>query len=105
MDNKVTDNPELSRFELTIPGSDDPALAFYRLDPDQHITLIHTEVPEALSGQGIGSRLAQGVFDLIRASGRKVVPQCPFMRAWLDRHPAYADLAVPSQASRSEGQS
>jgi hypothetical protein len=56
------------------------------------ILLVHTEVPPRFSGQGIGSRLAQGVFDAVRASGRKVVAQCPFMAAYAGRHPEYADL-------------
>lgn len=91
---EVVDQPARHRFELAIEGADEPAAAYYRLSGDD-IVLTHTEVPSAQSGKGIGSRLARGVFDRIRASGRKVVPRCPFMRAWLDRHPEYADLVAP----------
>jgi uncharacterized protein len=85
----VVDCPDRSRFELPVAGT--VALAYYRLDGDC-ITLTHTEVPEHLAGQGIGSRLAKGVFEAVRASGRKAVASCPFMAAYADRHREYAAL-------------
>ena len=91
MDSDVIDNPAQHRFELPIEGSDEVAAACYRLDGDR-IVLTHTEVPPAAAGRGIGTRLAKGTFDLIRASGRKIVPRCPFMGAFAARHPEYADL-------------
>jgi predicted GNAT family acetyltransferase len=91
MDNSVTDNPAAHRFEMAI--GDAIAAAYYRLEDDK-VVLIHTEVPQELSGQGIGSRLADGVFRLIRASGRNVVVRCPFMAKWASRHPEVADLVV-----------
>ena len=66
MQNKVIDNPEEHRFELALEG-DDIAAAYYRIDENGRVVLTHTEVPYEYSGQGIGTRLAQGVFDLIRA--------------------------------------
>lgn len=89
MDNAVVDRPDQNRFELAI--GDELALAYYRIEGD-HIVLTHTEVPQALSGQGVGSRLAKGVFEQIRASGRKLVPRCSFMAGWVSRHPEYNDL-------------
>ncbi|HEY7386036.1 MAG TPA: GNAT family N-acetyltransferase [Beijerinckiaceae bacterium] len=89
MQAKVIDRPDRSRFELSL--EDDVAVAYYRVEGGR-ILLVHTEVPPRFSGQGIGSRLAQGVFDAVRASGRKVVAQCPFMAAYAGRHPEYADL-------------
>lgn len=86
---EVIDRPDKSRFELPVAGA--LALAYYRLDGER-MTLTHTEVPEHLSGQGIGSRLAKGVFDAIRESRRKAVAQCPFMAAYAQRHPEYAAL-------------
>ena len=41
-----------------------------------------------------GSRLAKGVFEQIRASGRKVVPRCSFMAGWVSRHPEYDDIVA-----------
>ncbi len=86
---EVVDNPGQSRFELSLPEG--MAVAAYRRDGDR-IVLIHTEVPQALSGQGVGSRLARGVFELIRAGGYKVVLRCSFMQAWSARHPEYDDI-------------
>lgn len=87
----VIDNPGKHRFELAL--GDALAIAEYRVE-DGKLVLTHTEVPEELSGQGVGSKLAKGVFEAIRASGRKVVPRCPFMAAFVDRHPEYADLTA-----------
>lgn len=89
MDGIVTDRPDLNRFELAVDGG--LALAYYRLDANR-VVLTHTEVPQELSGQGIGSRLAKGTFDLIRASGRKIVLRCSFMAGWASRHPEYDDI-------------
>jgi uncharacterized protein len=91
MESSVRDNPAHNRFEL--PIGDALATAYYQVEGDR-IVLTHTEVPQALSGQGIGSKLAGGVFELIRESGRKAVTKCPFMAAWARRHPEVADLVV-----------
>jgi predicted GNAT family acetyltransferase len=56
--------------------------------------LTHTEAPEQFSGQGHGSKLAAGVFRLIRESGRRVAIQCPFMAGWASRHPEVKDFIV-----------
>lgn len=89
---EVRDNPAEHRFELAIDGSDEIAAAYYRIDEHDRIVLTHTIVPQAFSGQGIGSRLARGVFDAIRAGRRKAVLRCPFMSAFYARHPDYADI-------------
>jgi uncharacterized protein len=89
MDNSVTENLAAHRFEMAV--GDSIAAAYYRLE-DGKVVLTHTEVPQELSGQGIGSRLADGVFRLIRASRRKAVVRCSFMAGWVNRHPEVADL-------------
>lgn len=89
----VTDNPAKHRFELRIDDSGgEIAAAYYQIEDDRLI-LTHTEVPQQFSGQGIGSQLARGVFDTIRASGRKAVLRCPFMAAYYARHREYSDIA------------
>jgi len=85
----VHDNPALSRFELEAGGH--TAVAYYRLEPGV-ITFTHTEVPPALSGQGIGSRLARGALDNVRARGLKVVAKCEFMGGYIAKHPEQSDL-------------
>ena len=89
MDAEVVDNPERSRFELPVGGA--VAFAEYR-DEDGRVLLLHTEVPQELSGQGVGSRLAKGVFEALRGRGARVVAECPFMAAYAGRHPEYAGL-------------
>jgi uncharacterized protein len=53
---------------------------------------MHTEVPPALNGKGIGSALARGLLDIARAEDMKIVPLCPFVAAYITKHPEYADL-------------
>ena len=86
----VHDNRGESRFELTIDG--ETAVAAYERDGDT-IVFTHTVVPAALRGQGIGSRLIGGALAQVRGEGPKVVPQCPFVAAYLDKHPDAANLA------------
>ncbi len=90
----VEDNSSEHRFELSIEGSQEVAAAHYRVDGDR-IVLTHTIVPERFAGQGLGSKLAHGTFETIRASGRKAVLLCPFMAAYYARHPEYADIVAP----------
>lgn len=85
----VVEKPEQNRFELALDGG--TALVAYRADGNR-LVLIHTEVPEEFSGQGVGSRLARGVFELIRASGRKAVVRCEFLKGWVAKHPEYDDI-------------
>ncbi len=87
--NGVLERPDLNRFELAVDGG--TAVVYYRVE-DGRLVLTHTEVPQELSGRGIGSRLVAGVFDLVRASHRKVVIRCPFVAAWYARHLDYGDV-------------
>ena len=91
MPNKVVDNPAEHRFELQLEG-EDIAAAYYRIDENGRVVLTHTEVPYEYGGQGIGTRLAQGVFDLILASGRKAVLKCSFMARFYTTHREYDDI-------------
>jgi predicted GNAT family acetyltransferase len=90
---EVVENPERHRFELAIDGGDQIA-AYYRIDGNGNLVLTHTEVPSEFSGHGIGSRLARGVFDMIRASERKAVLKCPFMATFYSRYPEYSDIVA-----------
>lgn len=87
----VADNPALSRYEMLVDGV--TAFVVYRRDGDV-VELIHTEVPQALSGRGVGTILARGTLDLIRAAGLAIRPLCPFIAAFIQRHPDYADLVA-----------
>ena len=87
----VRDNPDQSRFELEEEGV--TAIAVYRRAGNV-VTFTHTEVPTGFRRKGVGSELAQGALDLVRARGERVVPECPFIRKFIERHPAYQDLLV-----------
>jgi predicted GNAT family acetyltransferase len=89
MVNDVSNNPAHHRYELAIDGH--LAATYYKI-ADGVITFIHTEVPGELGGKGVGSRLIQGALDQVRAAGLKVIAQCQFVKAFIDKHPAYQDL-------------
>ena len=86
---EVRNNTAQNRFELDVDGHQ--AVAYYRMAPGV-ITFVHTEVPQPLSGRGIGTKLIRGALEMARAQGLKVVPQCPFVSAFMGKHPEYNDL-------------
>ncbi|MBV9968786.1 MAG: N-acetyltransferase [Xanthobacteraceae bacterium] len=85
----IRNNTAQHRFELDVDG--DQAVAYYRMAPGV-VTFVHTEVPQALSGRGVGTKLVGGALAMVRAQGLKVVPQCPFVAAFMSKHPEYDDL-------------
>jgi predicted GNAT family acetyltransferase len=87
----VRNNPALHRFELDVDGR--IAAAYYQLSPGV-ITFTHTEVPHELEGHGIGSRLVRGALEAVRAQGLKVVAKCPFVSAYMAKHPEFNDLLL-----------
>lgn len=91
---EVIHERDAHRYRLAIDGSDDAALAYYRIDDNGHRVLTHTEVPYEFSGRGLASKLARAVFDDARESGAKLVLQCPFMAGWYARHPEYRDVVA-----------
>jgi uncharacterized protein len=96
----VRDAPERSRYEVTVDGQL-AGHADYR-DEGEVRVFVHTEVDDAFEGQGVGSTLAREALDDVRASGRRLVPRCPFIRAYIERHPDHEDL-VSSPGSRPRG--
>ena len=57
------------------------------------LTVFHTEVAEALKGQGIASGLLARMVSYARENQLKVIPLCPFVHAQFQRHPdKYADI-------------
>jgi predicted GNAT family acetyltransferase len=88
-DPQVTDHVEAHRFELTIDGH--TAELVYALKGDR-LVLIHTGVPDELEGHGVGGRLVRAALARAEREDLTIVPNCPFARAWLERHPDEAAL-------------
>jgi predicted GNAT family acetyltransferase len=63
---------------------------------DGRIIAVHTKVDESVEGKGVGGALARALLGDARAAGLLVVPQCPFVASYLDRHPDQADLRADS---------
>jgi uncharacterized protein len=87
----VRNNAALNRFEVDLNGK--TAAAYYTLSPGV-ITFTHTEVPQEMSGHGIGSQLVRGALESARLQGLKVVPKCPFVSAYIAKHPEFNDLLL-----------
>lgn len=87
--NKIKNNTGKHRFELEVDGH--LGAAHYERNGNV-ITFTHTEVPAELGGKGVGSALIKGALDQVRADGLKVIAQCPFVKAWIGKNPAYSDL-------------
>jgi uncharacterized protein len=87
---EVVDAPERERFLATVDG-ESAGFIVYRLRPGL-IALIHTEVDERFEGRGVGGRLARFALEEARARGLQVLPFCPFVNAWMRRHPEFSDL-------------
>lgn len=93
----VVNNSATSQYETTVGGL--TAFLSYELRGNR-IALIHTEVPQALSGRGIAGALARFALDEARARGWTVIPECEYVQAWLRRHADYMDLIAEPWRTR-----
>jgi predicted GNAT family acetyltransferase len=100
MDVEVVDQPDRRRYVAVLDG-EQAGFVSYRRDGDR-IVFLHTEVDDRFEGRGVGSALVRRSLEAARAAGRTVVPRCPFYRAWLDRHPGYADLLDTGAGGRRD---
>jgi predicted GNAT family acetyltransferase len=89
--NEVVDRAEDGLLTVTVDGH--TAELRYQVERG-YLVLIHTEVPEALGGQGIGGVLVEAAVDRAVRDSLVIVPLCPFARRWLQRHPDTADRAT-----------
>jgi len=86
---QISHDPAAGRFEIrTEQGT--ALLAYKHRGAD--LDLIHTEVPHALEGRGYAAALAAAALDYARREGVHVIPSCPYVKAYLERHPQQADL-------------
>jgi predicted GNAT family acetyltransferase len=85
----VTNDEVQHRFELSVDGHVAFAEYFIR---GNVVTFTHTLVPNELEGKGVGSALAKAALNDARSRGLAVIPRCPFIHAYIERHPEYLDI-------------
>ena len=92
----LKNNEARSRYEFDIEG----LTAFIDYEKEgETIVLTHTFVPETYDGQGVGKQLAGAVLADIRMQGLKLVPQCPFIAVYIERHPIWRDMVCRENAT------
>ncbi|MFF8994526.1 GNAT family N-acetyltransferase [Streptomyces sp. NPDC014983] len=81
------------RYEILVDG----VLAGFTeyLDRDEQRVFYHTETGDAFAGQGLASRLVQQALTDVRDAGKRIVPVCPYVAGFLERHDEFADIADP----------
>jgi uncharacterized protein len=92
METTVRDVPEQNRYEIR-DGDRVLGLAAYERRGDRMV-FTHTEIDPDAGQDGLGSTLVRAALDDVRSKGGSVVPQCPFVRGWIERHQDYADLVA-----------
>lgn len=83
---RVVNNPALARYEIAL--GDATAFVEYHLS-GKSIIFTHTDVPTIFEGKGVGGKLAKGAIEDAIAQGYRIEPQCPFIAAYIKRHPEY----------------
>jgi uncharacterized protein len=92
----IVDEPNQQRYVARLADQVVGFAEYRRVDG--RLILFHTEVDPSVEGRGVGSRLAKGVLEDIRARDLKVTIKCPFIGAYVARHPEYDDLRVELEA-------
>ncbi len=88
-EDRVSRNAAEDRYELQV--GDEVAVAAYRQQGDV-VTFTHTEVPKALEGQGVATKLIAGALDDVRHRKLKIIAACEFVAAYVQRHSDVQDL-------------
>ncbi len=94
-------NTEAHRYEYCI-GEHTAYIEYVASDEKGPLYLTHTIVPSALGGQGIGSKLVTDVLRQIDQDGLRIVPVCPFIREYIQKHPEWEHLVTSPGSSSSD---
>lgn len=97
----VHDDAVGHRFVLTLDGAE--AELVYRRN-GKRLVLIHTEVPEAWAGRGIGGLLVQAALERARDEDLTIVPLCSYAQAWLERHSDQAGTVTIDWSTTADSQ-
>lgn len=97
---EVADNPAERRYEIRV-GGELAGFVQYRSHGTRY-ALIHTEIDPAFEGRGLAGRLVGDVLAEARVRGLQILPHCPYVRGYIERHPEYLEL-VPEAARRRFG--
>jgi uncharacterized protein len=89
MSDPIRDNRERGRYELEIDGQ--IVFAKYRRE-GATLSILHVEAPPRLRGTGAAGRLMQGIVEIARATGAKIVPLCGYAASWIHRHREHHEL-------------
>ena len=81
------------RFEITVDGAVAGLVLF--VDEQGRRIFFHTEVAEAFEGRGLAGTLVAAALDATREEGLRVVPVCPYVKRFVERHPLHQDIADP----------
>ncbi|SDI82772.1 GNAT family N-acetyltransferase [Nonomuraea jiangxiensis] len=96
---EIVDNSTENRFEILVDGKV-AGFADYRLLPTK-IAFTHTEVLPAYEGQGLASRLVEYALQASDDTGLGVVPLCPYVKKYIERHPEFQHLVDDSSVRGS----
>lgn len=96
----VTDNEAQERYEITVDGEVAGFTQYRRRRAT--IAFVHTEIDPRFEGRGLGGQLVSAALDAARVDGLEVLPFCPFVKAYIKRHPEYVDL-VPEHSRAKFG--
>jgi len=98
MEPRVVDKPESGRFEILVDGEVAGFAEYQR--SGSTVLFTHTEIDSSFEGRGLGSILARGALEATRTQRSSVLPFCPFIRGYIQRHPDYLDLVPADQRTR-----
>jgi predicted GNAT family acetyltransferase len=95
-DLQVVNNKKLFRFEIALDNGEFAVLQYRWLKGN--MVLLHTMVPKSMQGKGIAAYLVKYVLDYMREQHFKAIVYCPYVQAYLKKHPEYNDVVLPHQA-------